>query len=379
VGDDKAKQAATYARYLIPLALTNPQREEYIACRTHLANEDAVKRLKEQLGQAFQWSVEILRKDARQRTFPEAFDDGLRYVRGEPTRPFDRAFVKALSHNLENMPQIFQGAFKALPQNLQNLPPQQQQQQLGAMQVRILQGLRGNNGNWDALINETFDEALESIRADYQAQLENAFNEAKSGQRAARTEAGDTKKSDADEQRQVIARLLLAMVEPLTEDEAGGQEGAKTAPEQTQAFQRFLVVVGLQNGIRAINENAQTLARISYELGIEMDRERGDFAAAQQEFLALVQDEASRYGALRTLLEHKRNQVNKQQELVQQRTREIQKLQDEIAAARQATASQREELKKMSQGLFELRLQLRDATEKNQELEKTIRGLEEGR
>ena len=33
----------------------------------------------------------------------------------------------------------------------------------------------------------------------------------------------------------------------------------------------------MSNAVRAINENAQTLARIAYELGIAMDRERGDF------------------------------------------------------------------------------------------------------
>src|SRR5262249_37299821 len=103
-GDDKAKQTAAYARYLIPLASTNAQREEYVACRTHLADEASVAKLKDQLRDAFRWSVEILRKDSQRRTFPEAFDDALRYVRGEPTRPFAQAFVKALSHNPENHP-----------------------------------------------------------------------------------------------------------------------------------------------------------------------------------------------------------------------------------------------------------------------------------
>jgi hypothetical protein len=161
------------------------------------------------------------------------------------------------------------------------------------------------------------------------------------------------------------------MVEPLAEEEGGAaQPGANPDLEQTQAFRRFLTVVGLQNGIRAINENAQTLARISYELSVEMDRERSDFAAAQQDFLAIVQDQASRYAALNALLEHKRAQAAQQKALVDQREKEIKMLQEEIASARQGTAAKREELKKMSQALFELRLQLRDATTKNQEFEK---------
>ncbi len=171
------------------------------------------------------------------------------------------------------------------------------------------------------------------------------------------------------------------MVGPLAEEGAGGggQPGAAVELDQTQEFRRFVTVVGLEHAVHAINENAQTLARIAYELSVDMERERGDFAASQQEFLALVQDEASRYGSLKSLLDHKRAQANQQQELVRQREMEIQKLQNEIAQARQATAAKREELKKMSQALFELRLQMRDATARNQELEKTIRGLEEGR
>jgi hypothetical protein len=370
-GEDKAKQAAAYARYLVPLASTNSQREEYVACKQHLASDDRIKLLKTQLGQAFDKSVEVLHKDTRARTFPEAFDDSLRYVRGEPTRPFAQAFVKALSHEQDKMPKIFQDAFKALPPN--PTPKQTQDAQL-----RVLQALRGGEIKpRQQLLDEAFDEAVETVRADFQAQLDNAFKEAKTGQRAATT--GETKKSDPDEQRQLIARLLLALAEPLNEDEAAGQEGAKVELEQTQPFRRFLTVVGLQNGIRAINESDQKLDRIAYDLGVEMDRERGDFAAAAQDLLAIVQDRASRYEALRSLLERKKNQLALQQDLVRRREAEIKTLEAEIATARQATTAKREELKKMSQALFDLRLQLRDATAKNQELAKKIRELEEGR
>jgi hypothetical protein len=376
-GEDKVKQLAASARFLAPLAISNAQREEYLACKTHLANEASIKQLKQQLSEALARGVEIRRR-SKNRKLAEAFDEGLRYVRGEPTQPFARAFVKALSKEPdEKIDQLLNAALGALP-------PNPQQQQLAAAQLRILQGLRGADAagkNWSQLIDETFDETINSLAENYKTQLDSTFQEAKTGQRAAKTEGGETKKSEAEEQRQIIARLLLAMVGPLAEEGAGGggQPGAAVELDQTQEFRRFVTVVGLEHAVHAINENAQTLARIAYELSVDMERERGDFAASQQEFLALVQDEASRYGSLKSLLDHKRAQANQQQELVRQREMEIQKLQNEIAQARQATAAKREELKKMSQALFELRLQMRDATARNQELEKTIRGLEEGR
>src|SRR5262249_10899846 len=66
-GDDATKKAAAYARYLTPLAATNSQREEYEACRKHLADENSIKQLKAQLDAALRWSVEILRRDTKKR------------------------------------------------------------------------------------------------------------------------------------------------------------------------------------------------------------------------------------------------------------------------------------------------------------------------
>jgi hypothetical protein len=370
-GEDKPKQIVAYARFLTPLATSNAQREEYLACQKHLADADAMNKLKTQLDAAFSWAVEIVRRDKRQRTFPEAFEEGLRYVRGEPTRPFSRAMVKALAREPDKVPQVFQNALRALRPDA---PPQQ----VAAAQLQILQGLRGDAGNQrPQLIEAAFADALESVRADYAEQLKSAFEAAKTGQRklAAADGTTSTKKDDPEEQRQAIAHVLFAMLGPLAEEGAAGEE-AKADLSQTPAFRRFLVVVGLEHGVREINQAAQTLARITYELENEMERDLSDFADAQQELLTVVQDQASRYEVRRAMLEHKRNQLATQQELVRKRQAEITRLEGEIATARQATVAQREELKKMSQGLFDLRLQLRDATTKNQELEKKLRELE---
>src|SRR5262249_43192191 len=64
-GEDKAKQTAAYARLLVPLATSNTQREEYLACKKHLADADATNKLKVQLESAFRWAVEILRRDTK--------------------------------------------------------------------------------------------------------------------------------------------------------------------------------------------------------------------------------------------------------------------------------------------------------------------------
>src|SRR5262249_42499318 len=158
-----------YARFLTPLATSNAQREEYLACQKHLADADAMNKLKTQLDAAFSWAVEIVRRDKRQRTFPEAFEEGLRYVRGEPTRPFSRGRVKALAREPDKVPQVFQNA-------LRGLRPDAPPQQVAAAQLQILQGLRGDASKQrPQLIDEAFAEALESVRADYEEQLKSAF------------------------------------------------------------------------------------------------------------------------------------------------------------------------------------------------------------
>src|SRR5262249_52975109 len=54
---DTPKQAALYANILLPLARTNTEREDLLSVRTHLADENAIAKLKGDLQEAFAGAV----------------------------------------------------------------------------------------------------------------------------------------------------------------------------------------------------------------------------------------------------------------------------------------------------------------------------------
>ncbi len=235
----------------------------------------------------------------------------------------------------------------------------------GRVQVltRILLPLaRTNAQREDLLARKANADAL-------QEQVELAFQPALLGKVA--TPEG-SKDLDPDQRRQAIAHLLFVLLDSLKDDDAAD-------PLAGQAYPRYLTVVGLEAGVRAVNEQARILETIPVELAAEMQRDLGLFVQKHQALVYEMQERALEVERQNALLASLKDQTNQRETVVKEQKRRIKQFEDELADARQETGKQVKELRDMSQKLYGLRVEVRDAEALNQKLEKKIRDLEAGR
>ncbi len=325
-GDAKS-QAGTLARVLLPFAETNLQRERLFAVFFWLGSPENQKVLTDRFQFAFNTARQRFQQPppaGRPRpTFDDLFNDALEAQGGEPAGPLAVAFVKAVTTG------------------------------------------------GDKPFTQAFDEAVEAQRAELDEQLKALFAEAGSGKR--RTGSGSLSPS---ERRRAVARLLFNLLDAVPEAAAQGQ------PQQffeTPRYRRFLTVVGLREAVGAVGAEAETLAHIDDELAGERSRDMGRFAKAHLARLAEVRQRAQEVANHDADLRRKNEQLNAQEELVKKRQSEVESYRTELAASRKETNERLQELRAMSQSLFEERVKLRDATAENQKLEKDLHKLEEGR
>jgi hypothetical protein len=200
----------------------------------------------------------------------------------------------------------------------------------------------------DPLLTQIYNSKEEKIEA---AAVEQLFTDV-----LARGSAGD--------KQQGIADLLLGLLE---------YEGD---PFESQAFKRYLTVVGRKAAATAIDNQAATLAQLARETNDRLAADRAAFAAAHGRGVIRNLDIVAALDKEKATLELQRNQTARQKELVAERQKQVQELEGRLKSDQKKTRDLLDAQEKLQKALLDADRQLRDANKKNQDLEQKIQKLE---
>jgi hypothetical protein len=315
---DKKKKIYLLARVLTPMAVTSEERLRLMSYQLNLRDDNAYTALVKRLTDADMAAQKAV-KDGKTKVYDEAFHEALAAQFGDPPGPLGEAFLEARKKDAAS----------------------------GA----------------DKLVDQSLDPAL--------AQLDSQFN-----QMFADAERGESQKTSLPQRKRTIARLLFNMVDVLPP--AGGAE-AKPDLVNNPAYYRFLIVVGLKAAEQAVNDQAGFLKEMAYGVEEERLRERGMFAQQHQSAVTLVRERKALVDLHKALYALEKSEYEAHGATVEKRKRDVDFYQAELADQRRKTAEKLEQLRKLSDTLFHERVTLQKNTDENQELEKQIRALEEGR
>jgi len=365
---DTPEKLIRLAQVLLPLAETSDARFRLIALRVHLKDKNSNEQLKKQFAEAVRPALELMRNDreagrpdARQRNFPEAYPEAMTLLRTEPKLPFMEAMLAELTTENAGYAKAFDAALKA-----------EQADPAKKLEEVFVQTARGEAGKpFAKLMDEAYDRALGKLLADYQEKLDRFFQEAETGKRAGKV---GTQELTQDQRRQAIANLLFNLVEVLTPPAA--DPAARPAVHEDAPYKRFITLVGLPEASRTLETQAGRLNRIAQEELIQIGRECTDFAILQASVATHVRERSIHVELQEETLKRIKAQADERGKLVDRRKEDVRIYQEQMDAARQETGERLKELKAMTRELFDIRLQVRDATLQNQQYEQDIRKME---
>ena len=324
------QQSVKYATILLPLTRTNAQREDLLSIRTHLADDNAVGKLKAEFKEAYVAAVKDSKaaqqaaKDnpnVKEKKVEWAFTERVNDLGGEPRRPFANAFLAVM---------------KAAP---------------------------------DKELDAAFDETLAAIHKQVKDEFDREFNYVLNTPAAQMTDA---------ERREAVSRLLFNLVESdrATDPPGDAKESKPQEVYADPAYKRYLNVVGYEQAVRTVNRQAKLLAEIASDLDYEIQRDHAGFALALTQVIEQAKHSARHAEKLKDDVEREKRLVADQQVVVNTRRQNVADAQAELKEYQDTTAKKLKELRQMSDDVFRIRVAVRDATVLNQEHERTIRRLE---
>jgi hypothetical protein len=320
---DKRDQTVSLAHVLSPLAVSEAQREQLLAIQTYLLTAKTAEQLKADVARAATAARDDKRKPAK--PFEVAFIEELEALPGPSRLPFEEAYLAEQKKAPAKKPE------------------------------------------------ELFDDSIEQIRQNLQKTYDDAFAPATSGLLGGQ-------KLAPSEQKAIIASLLFNLVEPLSEAEVGQPAVPGQAFDLAQGpYKRYLTVVGLEAGVKAIDRQKSVLARMNEELNLETKRDRTLFVTTHQDLVNQLQQGATKAGELTEALARQKDLVAKHQALVARRKEDVKLFEGELVKLGKETAERLAEVRTMSDELYKIRVATRNAGEANQAYEKKIHSLEEGR
>jgi hypothetical protein len=170
-----------------------------------------------------------------------------------------------------------------------------------------------------------------------------------------------TVRESAGDKQQGYANLLFGLLEPGESDLF-----------ESQAFKRFVAVVGRKAAATAIDNQAAGLTQLARETNDALAAGRATFAAAHAREVMRLRDLAGVLQREKETLELQRNQTARQKDLVNDRKRQVNDLENQLEKGRKTTRALLAEQERVEKALIEQQRWLRDANSKNQGLEKQI-------
>jgi hypothetical protein len=205
----------------------------------------------------------------------------------------------------------------------------------------------------------------EVVGAPNDEELEKQLNQQLDGAR----EAGGGHTQTAQERKANAARLLYLLGEALQSD-------PNTEFMSTPAFKRFVNVVGLTGATLAIEDQANVIQKMTEEVINSFDAERREFVYAHGQIVYNAQNASDNTERQARLLKGKQDDIAKQMQLVDERTVQITKLKEQLAALRQQMDERLADQAKAEQEVMDRLVELRNTAKENLELERRIRELE---
>ncbi len=135
----------------------------------------------------------------------------------------------------------------------------------------------------------------------------------------------------------------------------------------------------MEAAVKAVRRQALVLERIANEQKLEMDRERSAFIAAHGTLTNQLQQEATAVVGLREALARTMVLLADQQKLIGRRQQDIKLFNAELEKLNAEAKARLDEVRGMNDELYKVRVATRNASEANQQSERKIRTLEEGR
>ncbi|HZT82293.1 MAG TPA: hypothetical protein VFA26_18845 [Gemmataceae bacterium] len=186
-------------------------------------------------------------------------------------------------------------------------------------------------------------------------------------------------KPDPDARRHATAHLLLALSDVLQEAEGGAAAPAPGQPTaESPAYKRALAVVGLREATRELDRQSAQLGRMTDETSRSLLEAHTQFAIQHRRLLDRLEDMAEDVQLAKDFLDAQQNLLAQQQVIVNERQKQVQDLQNQLAAAQKQTRAKLDELDRMQRSTFDAQVRLRDANKQNQYLESELRKLEVG-
>lgn len=390
------QQINLYSRVLLPLAGTNRDRERLLSYLTYTSDvKDAkgkaikgIDYVKAVLGAAYKeaarWAAlpegKTLNDALLRAVFTKMQDDmkkGMKEAKAEDRKKAeDKSFDEALEETRKALEasrdpgkeKRFDRIFRELVEMMGRTPGDP----FGGVSVEpfataLLAALAADPKK---PFDKVFADSLAAQRDQLAEQFEEEFRPALA--------AGPSGPQARTVRRRAIAHLLLNLIHVLPEETAAGA----TPPAslfQDPDFKRALNVVGLEAAIAETNDQAQVLHRIASELALERERDRNRFVSVHEALVEQIRDRAAQLATEESVLARKTKQRDEQKDLVAKSKDTYVGYAKELAASQKLTAERLAELRDMSDRLYKSRVELRNALDGNQKLEKEIRGLEVGR
>jgi hypothetical protein len=321
-GDNRNAKLVALAHILMPFAITNEERQRLLVYQSYLRDDNAYKSLQQQ----FQRADQTARQPA---------------AAGKKAPSYDEAFRQALAA---------QQAYPLLP--------------LADAYLAVHKAAPGTTA--DKALEQTLDTHLGQLQGQFDGLFQDAL-----------TQKDGSNQRPAAQRKRSIARVLFNAVPSLEEQPAGGA-APKTDLLENSLYRRFINVVGVRSAIAAVNDEAAVLDTIAVQVAQERERWRGIFALEHAKVIRIIEEKAGEVEAHNQQLASKQKELAAHEEDLKKRRLDIKFYTDQLDAARKETLAHLEQLQKMSDALFKMRVDLREATATNQKLEKTIRDLEAG-
>jgi hypothetical protein len=172
-------------------------------------------------------------------------------------------------------------------------------------------------------------------------------------------------KQTLEERKANAARLLFCLGEVL---DAGA--------EQPTAYKRFLVISGLAAAAREVDAEASLLQQMTGQAILAHEAERAQFLYDHNQVVGQSQNLADAWDRQALFLKAKKEEADAQDQLVKERTAQIEDLAKQLDKLRQDTRTKLDEQAKLEEAVMKGLIDLRDTAKKNQELERQIRELE---
>lgn len=220
------------------------------------------------------------------------------------------------------------------------------------------------------------------------AEFDAAFDEALKGLRKVPQTGGEPKSQNEApyERRSAIASLLFRLLDPLEADAAKFEVPSRDLLA-SNGYKRYLVVVGPEAAIPAINGQARALARMTQDMIAAMGRERNEFVVAHRDLIEDLRSRARFLKELNARVAEDQARVTAQELLIAQRKQDIVDYQkgkkdkdgkwivQGLDPTREDTKKTADVLREMSQKLFETRLAVLKAARENAQYEDEVNKL----